>query len=181
MNLVKTRMGCLVPFHPVATIILAMLDSRPSIYDRIILAMRARGRTESERQFCARLGLSQSYLSQLRDRCLKDPGRTIAADVAARIAGELGMTVEELMGSDAQPANEERYPSRSDAVAAARALRYSSAAIDAAYLDDPGWDPGRLWWFRRIEAEESRLGAGAPPSSGLGHQRPRSGQGVRKR
>lgn len=136
----------------------------PTIYERIITALRARGRTESERAFSSSLGFSPTYLSQLRDRCEKNPLATIDVDTAMKVAAAIGITVEELMGV----ANEtdDRYPSRHGAVIAARALQYSQRAIDAVYAESPPNDPGRLWWFRRIEAEETRILSEGHASSG---------------
>jgi hypothetical protein len=159
---------------PWATILLAMPDGKLSIYDRIVMAINSRGRRESYRQFCARLGLSETYMSALRDRCLKDPNCSIDTANATKIAHDLGMTVDALLGNAPPPTNDP-YPGRSEAVDAARKLQFSQRAIDSVYLDNPGADPGPLWWFKRIEAEEVRLSF--PPARGAreGAQPPSGG------
>lgn len=166
----------MAPPDPTKANLLVMRQPNHTIYDRIVGALRAKGRLESERQLCKKIGLSPTYLSQLKNRCKKVPGTTIASDVATMFADEIGVPVEELIGGGApQQIEGDAYPSRADAVVAARALRFSQRAIDAVCSDDPGWDPGRLWWFRRIEAEEARIGT-TPPSV-LRNKRPSSGNG----
>jgi len=158
-----------------------MAQPPQTIYDRIIQAIHSRGRTESERAFCTKIGLSPTYLSSLRDNCQKDPERSIDVATASKFARELGIDIETLTGIDPLPVDDP-YPSRLDAVLAARAMKFSQHAIDSAYREDPGSDPGRLWWFHRIEAEESRLQFPSAPSPfSLETQRSRSVNGRRKR
>lgn len=126
-------------------------------YERIVTAMRKRGRTDSARAFCKAIGLSPTYLSQLKARCERNPDATIGSDEAQRMALELGAPIEELLGTSTPSVEGDEYPTRPDAVAAARALKFPQQAIDSIYLEHPPTDPGRLWWFRRIEAESSRF------------------------
>jgi hypothetical protein len=144
-------------------------------YERIVTAMRKRGRVDSARAFCKTCGLSPTYLSQLKARCDGNPDATIGSDEAQRMARELGAPIEELLGTPAPSIEGDEYPTRPDAVAAARALKFPQQAIDSIYLEHPAKDPGRLWWFRRIEAESSRFAEESlPAAAGLGVKRANS-------
>lgn len=148
-----------------ATKIVVMPVQQMTIYDRLIHAIRSRGRTESERAICTKIGLSPSYLSSLRDSCLKNPERSIDVDTAVKFARELGISVEQLTGHS-DPPSTDRYPGRSEAIVAARAMKLSQRAIDSACDESPEHDPGVVWWFRRMEAEEARFSVPSAPSLG---------------
>jgi transcriptional regulator with XRE-family HTH domain len=138
--------------------ILAVNQSLPNIYERITELRKQRGINESDRGFCRRIGISESYLSQLKVEVKRNPGRSLDVGTAALIAAELGVTVEELLyGSADSHDAADPYPSRADAISAARTLQLPPEAIAAAYELTPKVDPGRRWWFDMIEAAEARL------------------------
>lgn len=135
------------------------MSNRPTAYERVVSAIRESGYEGSLRAWCAEVGLSEAFLSVLRERCKRNPKASIKADAARLIASSLNIEVEDLLGTMRRPV---RYPSLAAAIGAARQLGFSAEAIAAASAADPGDDPGRLWWFRRIEAEEERLRSSRP-------------------
>lgn len=144
-------------------IILAMPSQRPTIYNRLISLIKASGYKGSLREWCTDTGLSEGYISNLRDRCAKNPKATIRGDAATLIARALGISTSELL--DEQP-EASSTSSRDAAVRAARELGYSAEAIAAATSGEPlRDDPGVLWYFRRIEAEEDRIKRNRPSAS----------------
>jgi Arc/MetJ-type ribon-helix-helix transcriptional regulator len=124
----------------------------------LILQAVAARRFSSHSDFLKQAGFqSRGQLKSWRARLEKNPGAKIG-NISA-MARLLGMTVErfeaEVFGAD--PSSSDRYPSRADAVDAARKLQLPEAAIQAVLSEDPGTDPGRWYWFKRIEAESARL------------------------
>lgn len=135
---------------------------RSTVYEKIVAAIRESGYDGSLRTWFEEAGLSESYLSRLKVRCEENPSATIRANAAELIAAKLGISVENLMATDRKPV---RYESLAAAIGAARALGFSEEAIRVASTGSaPEDDPGRLWWFRRIEAEEERLRDSRPSS-----------------
>lgn len=103
-------------------------------------------------------GLSPSYLAERVSAANKDPSASIRQATLVKLAQVLGVPVSELTGEDAGEAPVvDIYPGRAFAVLAARALQLPEAAIQVVLREDPGHDPGRLYWFRRMESEAERL------------------------
>lgn len=120
-------------------------------------AVRA-GRFESRAHFLRKAKLSTGYLGSLRKRIETDPDASMTAPVAKRVAAALGMSTDALMGSlEVGSVQDDEYPDRAWAISAARILQFPEVAIQAVLNEDPGRDPGRMYWFRRIEAEAERL------------------------
>lgn len=111
-------------------------------------------------------GMSKSYLSERVNAAKKDPNVSMRQVTLVRLASVLGITVAELTGDVGDEAPlVDVYPGRAWAILAARNLQLPEAAIQFVLREDPGHDPGRIYWFRRIEAESERLRppAGLPP------------------
>lgn len=130
------------------------MDRLESLIDAAVAA----GRFRSRAHFLRSVELSSGYLGALRKRLEAGEGRSMHADAARRIAAALRMSTDELMGNLGAPAvAEDPYPDRVWAVSAARILQFPELAIQAVLKEDPGRDPGRMYWFRRIESEAERL------------------------
>lgn len=117
------------------------------------------GQFESERQALKAAGLSTSWLANRLHQLRNGAVPSVKESTLRKLAALLGITLEELIGV---PAAEDAplvdlYPGRAWAIVAARALQLPEAAIQVVLREDPGHDPGRLYWFRRIESEAERL------------------------
>jgi len=126
--------------------------STETLYERITRLWRATGRFTSERHFLRECGVSQSYLSEFKLRLEGDPNAGLGSQIAADMAGELGISIEDLLGKPPLHESDDTYPSRSAAVGAARLLQYPESAIAEVMAETPGHDPGPRYWIRRIEA-----------------------------
>jgi len=134
----------------------------------LIDAAVSAGRFRSRADFLAQAGRSRGYLGELRARLEKRPDAGLHSETAQRFAQLLGMSTDEFMetlsGERAElPPASDKYPSRPWAITAARALQIPEQAIQAVLAEDPGHDPGRWYWFRRLESEAARV----KPASGL--------------
>lgn len=126
--------------------------------DRLIAEAVRAGRYRSPADFLDQAGLSSGYLAEFRGRLEENPAATLRADTLAKIARGLGVTVSTITSrEDTGPRVLDRFEGRAYAVDAARALGLPEAAIQLVLREDPGRDPGRMYWFRRIEAEAERV------------------------
>lgn len=123
-----------------------------TVYDRIHRLVLELGLTD--RGACAKAGLSETYLSQLKDRCDAKPTAGVNADAASSLARVLETSVEYLIrgagprlvaGDLGDP-----YPERQLAIRAAQVLGVGNVFIDRIMAHDPGRDPGRWYWFNLI-------------------------------
>lgn len=121
-------------------------------------AVRA-GRFRSRTDFLEQAGKSSGYLGEFRQRIAREPTATITADTARAFAELLGVPVQSIIHpeQDDVPPLVDKYSGRAFAVQAARNLQFPEAAIQLVLKEDPGRDPGRMYWFRRIESEAERL------------------------
>lgn len=126
--------------------------------------MRA-GRFRSEAHFLAEVGLSSGYLGEFATRIEKNPAASMRTATMSRVSELLGVPVAALLAEndETEPPVVDIYPERAWAIAAARNLQLPEAAIQLVLKEDPGKDPGRLYWFHRIESEAERV---RPASSG---------------
>lgn len=142
--------------------------------DRLIRAAIERGDYDSPAAVLRAAELSTGWLAELRGRCLQNPSATIRMSTAARLADVLKVGVSALVGGRQRTISatleNDPYPNRGKAVAAARALGLSEGAIGIVQAEDPGNDQPRMYWFRRIETEAERH-APAAHGSGLGGKR----------
>ena len=122
--------------------------------DRLVKATR---RYSSEREFLRAAGVSEGYLSQFRAREQRNRDASFNTTQATAMAAELGVSVEDLLGTAPLHDTGERYPGLARAIVAARMLNYSEAAIAAVSKETPDVDPGARYWFHRIEAEDDAL------------------------
>jgi hypothetical protein len=139
------------------------MESRPTIdmiLDEKIAAAVASGRYPSEAQVLKAANLSPGYMGELRIRVARNADAGIRLDTAARLAEVLQCPVTDLLNETAQLGSDP-YEGRSWAIIAARALGFPERAIQAVMLEAPSGDPGKMWWFRRIEAEAERLAPAA--------------------
>lgn len=127
--------------------------------ERLIDAAVSATRFESRADFLEQAGVSTGYLGNFRKRVEKNPEATLTAKNAAQFAKLLRMTTGQLLTAITgdEPPVDDPYPGRAVAMSAARALKFPEVAIQATLLEDPGSDPGPLYWFRRIESETERL------------------------
>lgn len=121
-------------------------------------AVRA-GRFSSRTAFQKAAGMSSGYLSEFKRRIAENPRATLKADTAERCAALLAVPVAALINpeQDEEPPLVDKFPGRAFAIHAARNLQFPEAAIQLVLKEDPGRDPGRMYWFRRIEAETERI------------------------
>jgi hypothetical protein len=131
-----------------------------TVYERIISALKSSQYEGSERAWCATIGLSPTYLSQLQARCKKNPNAMPDATAALKISEALGMAQSELLGISKSSSN----PERRAAIAKARALGFSADAIAIGSDATPPPGATELWWFSQIEAAETLL-QGRRPSA----------------
>lgn len=127
------------------------------LHQLILQAVAAR-RFSSTSDFLKKAGFqSRGQIKSWRKRLEDDPEAKISN--VSQMARLLGMSVEDFEERvfGRQQGGDDRYPSRADAVAAARSLKLPEAAIQIVLTEDPGPDPGRWYWFKRIEAETARL------------------------
>jgi len=125
---------------------------------RLIEERVAAGQFESERKALIAAGISGSWLAEkiFQVNAGKEPG--VTEKTLRRLSTLLGITLEELIGEvDEEAPLVDIYPGRAWAIVAARALQFPEAAIQIVLREDPGHDPGRLYWFRRIESEVERV------------------------
>ncbi len=130
--------------------------------ERLIAEAVRAGRYRSRSAFLKQIGLSSGYLSVLRHALQKNPRAQIGINTLRKFAVGLGVDERELYRQQ-DPAEEpplvDIHPERAWAVAAARGLRFPEAAIQVVLRIDPGTRrPGRLWWFKMIEAEAEIVG-----------------------
>lgn len=127
--------------------------------EEIILRAVAARRFTSISDFLHQAGFkSRGQIKSWRSRLEKRPDARIAN--ISKMAHLLGMTVEtfesQVFGTE-QGSSEDSYPCRADAIQAARALQLPESAIQIVLREDPGTDPGRWYWFKRIESEAARI------------------------
>lgn len=127
-----------------------------SVISEKIAAVVASGRFSSSAQVLKAAGLSSGFMGELLQRVTKNPDAGLRLDTAARLAEVLQCPVTELTMASPRESSDP-YESRSWAIIAARALGFSERAIQVVLLESPPNDPGKMWWFRRIEAEQERL------------------------
>jgi hypothetical protein len=133
------------------------------LFDQAVAA----GQYGSHAQILKAAGLTTGWFSELKGRVRRKPAAGISGKTAAALATALGVSTSAVLGTEDErvPVGEaDPYPDRFWAVQAARALQYPEAAIRVVLTEDPGRDPGRLYWFRRIEAESESLRPSASPS-----------------
>jgi hypothetical protein len=132
-----------------------ILERIERLIDEAVRAERFRSRAE----FLELAGKSTGYLGEFRQRIEKDRGATITAVTAKRFAELLGVPVASIIHpeQDDAPPLVDKYHERAWGIMAARNLQFPEAAIQLVLKEDPGRDPGRMYWFRRIEAEAERL------------------------
>jgi len=127
------------------------------------------GRFKSQAAFLEEAGVSNGYIQELEKRLRVNPMAGMTGKIARKIADTLGVSVEIVLfgrGTEEPPVID-KYPGRAWAISSARGLGISEAAIQVVLKEDPGTDPGRLFWFRRIEAEEERA---RPPADSGSHK-----------
>jgi len=136
---------------------------------RLIAEAVRSGRFASEAQALKEAGISSGYLAELTKRIKRNPSASMVGPTARKLADALGVTVETILRgqSPGEPPIVDKYPERAWAITSARALKISEAAIQVVLREDPGTDPGRMYWFRRIEAEEQRA---SPPADSGSHK-----------
>lgn len=129
-------------------------------------AIRAK-RFTNKTDFLRRAGRTSGYWAEFADRIAKNPKASISAKTASRFAELLGVSVETLLRgqSTEEPPYVDKYEARAFAVRAARDLQIAEAAIQVVLSEDPGTDPGRMYWFRRIESEAERVSPSADSGS----------------
>jgi hypothetical protein len=121
------------------------------------------GRYASRAEILRNNGISTGYIGEFKQRIAENPRAGMTSVMLSKFARALDVSEKEL----ARGAAEEEaplvdiYPERAWAVDAARSLKLPEAAIRAVMTEDPGRDPGRMYWFRRIESEAERA---APPA-----------------
>ena len=120
-------------------------------------AVRA-GRFNSAADFLVQAGLSSGYLAEFRSRLEKNPKASMKLETARVCAGLLGTSISAFTGEDGDdPPVIDVYPGRAWAISAARALKFPEAAIQLILKERPREDPGRMYWFRRLESEAERV------------------------
>jgi hypothetical protein len=124
-------------------------------------AVRA-GRFNSKTDFLRQAGYSSGYFGERRSAAQKNPDASMGVDTAQKFAAMLGVPVSMLLHPEQgeEPPLVDKYPGRAFAITAARMLQWPEAAIQVVLRDDPGEDFGRMYWFRRIEAEVERIQSG---------------------
>jgi hypothetical protein len=121
------------------------------------------GRYTSRAEILRTHSISSGYIGEFTQRIAKNPKAGMTSATLAKFARALDVSESELIrgtGED-EPPLVDAYPGRAWAVNAARDLQLPEAAIRAVMAEDPGRDPGRMYWFRRIESEAERA---APPA-----------------
>lgn len=114
------------------------------------------GRFKHKTAILEAAGLSSGFFSEMRKRIRQNGFATLNGGTAEKIAKVLRLELYQVMqATDATGADP--YQSREWAIIAARALQFPEVAIQAVMSEDPGSDPGRLYWFHRIETEAERL------------------------
>ena len=115
------------------------------------------GRYPSRAAILRAAKLSSGYMGEFRDRLKKNPKSGLTTPVVKRLAAALGVTERDVLGSDeSEPETIDIYPERAWAIDAARRLKFPEAAIQVVLKEQPARDPGRMYWFRRIESETER-------------------------
>jgi len=145
-----------------------------NVLDRLLSyveeAVRA-GRFQSKADFLKQARLSRAYFSEFKIRLEKDPDATMLMPSLQRCAQLLGVSVADIAGEKGdEPDVLDVYEGRAWAIQAARNLKLPEAAIQNVLKEDPGVDPGRMFWFRRIESEALRIHPellGSPPPDEL--------------
>lgn len=116
------------------------------------------GRFNSQRDFALKAGLSGSYFAENRKR--REAGKkptTLTVDTLLKISELLGVPIGDLVDQAPKGSTGDKYPGRARAVVAARNLGLPEAAIQVVLDEDPGRDPGVMYWFRRMESEAERV------------------------
>lgn len=125
---------------------------------RLIEERVASGQFESERQALKAAGISGSWLAERIHQVNAGKTPSVKENTLRKLAALLGLTLEGLVGDIIEDAPlVDVYPGRAWAIVAARALQLPEAAVQVVLRETPGHDPGRLYWFRRIESEAERL------------------------
>jgi transcriptional regulator with XRE-family HTH domain len=132
-------------------------ESLPVRVRRLILEAVRAGRFKSEADFLKQVGLSNGYLGEQASRKNATKPPSLRVDTVQQMAELLGMKVSELIGENPSDPPVDIYEGRAWAIDAARRLKLPEAAIQLVLAEDPGRDPGRMYWFRRIEAESERI------------------------
>lgn len=115
------------------------------------------GRYPSRAAILRAAKLSSGYLGEFRDRLKKNPKAGLTTPVVRKLAAALGVTERDILGGDeTEPETVDIYPERAWAIDAARRLKFPEASIQVVLKERPARDPGRMYWFRRIEAESER-------------------------
>lgn len=133
-----------------------------SIHDRIEQlvreAVRAR-RFNSLRDFAVKAGLSSSYFAERKHKIRRGKDPEITLSTVQRVAELLGVSVVDVIdpGREEPALPVDKYEGRARAIAAARMLGLPEAAIQLVLREDPGRDPGVMYWYRRIESESERV------------------------
>jgi hypothetical protein len=126
---------------------------------RLIDEAVASGRFQSRAKAILAAGLTTGWLSEriAQDEASED-GVGLRASTLAKLSEALGIPVATILGADPlDPPLVDKYPERAWAITAARALNYPEAAIQRVLSEDPGGEPPRIYWFRRIESEAERM------------------------
>lgn len=140
--------------------ICGVADEELVVRIRRLIAERVKaGQFDSERQALKAAGISGSWLANRLHDVRSGSSPSVKESTLRKLAALLGITLEDLVGV---PSAEDAplvdiYPGRAWAIVAARALQLPEAAVQVVLREDPGHDPGRLYWFRRIESEAERL------------------------
>lgn len=116
------------------------------------------GRYRSRAAILRAAKLSSGYMGEFRDRLKRNPKAGLTTPVVKKLAVALGVSEREVLGvDDSEPEVVDIYPERAWAIEAARKLKFPEAAIQLVLKERPSRDPGRMYWFRRIEAESERV------------------------
>ena len=144
--------------------------SKTTVLERLLSfvdeAVRA-GRFNSRADFLEQAGLSSGYFGEFEGRIARNRKATITLETARACAGLLGVSVAELTDERDEdlPDVVDKYVGRAWAIQAARNLKLPESAIQLVLREDPGVDPGSMYWFRRIESEALRVRPNEVPSS----------------
>lgn len=128
-------------------------DPIADLFDEAVEADRFRSRSAILKE----AKLSSGFFSERQARLREQGYATLNEKTAEAISRVLGVEMYRLFEVSSASANDDPYPSRAWAIVAARALQMPEVAIQAVMSENPGSDPGRLYWFHRIETEAERF------------------------
>ena len=122
--------------------------------------------------WCTKAQLSRRAIKSLFDREKDDPDTEMSISAVAGLAQAAGVSFEWLALGVGQPYEEPprpgkdpRYPSRTGALIAARALGYADDAIaTVASIADLPTDPGADHWLAELRAANNRVRLAQAPS-----------------